>query len=824
MLKIDKLKKIYDKNTRHANEVLHDISLTLPDTGFVCILGQSGCGKTSLLNAIGGLDLFEKGTIETESTKITRARSHEMERLRNSSFGYIFQNYYLLSEHSAAYNVYLGMHSMQLSEKEKKARAREALRRVDMLRYHKRPVCELSGGQRQRVAIARAIARHPKVIFADEPTGNLDEANTLNICSILKELSRDSLVVMVTHEERIARFFADRIITLDSGNIISDSTDWARSTMDSGEKDTIYAGDLCESSCGNEPLEIRVLYKDDASPVKLNIIIDNDRIIIKHNDPRVILCSKENDAPYLKEGKRPKLDFSSLAKSDEGSKEPKAEVLTGKRMRSSAPELSMLFKEAVNLTRGKRLKKFGSGVFIILLSLMLSIAAADAITVASIDPEDFITTNSHIIDINVKIGSDIYGMQNSVTEYQKQFKEFLDASGQDFDYLPRNTNVLTYVDKSIPQLGDIEMRFGSFHRADISRLDPSCIILGRMPERYDEIVVDRFMLDKLLAEDGILQNIIPNSDYFLGKQLTARDRSTVLTIVGICDSGEPSMYMSREAMLAFSVCGTEAITLSEYIRLTGDTRIGSLSTGECAALGDNAKALTSWTDIRIYIGSSYSFKVKEIINDTDDSVGAKIVIPDNELIPFYLSMIEQQVNFSIYCADKEAFIKYINDNMPEELNRALYIDIQDKFSDDYKAYEEKTRLDVDSRTIVTFTVILAAALMLYLMQRSKIKDRMDLVAVYRLLGIRKSALMLVFSVENLLLTLKYSLPSTAAVWFVLNVIPKTELYDFSEMLFPLWAALAVLAMITLFGLLTATLPLLRLLAQPPARLASKYDF
>ena len=246
MIKIENLKKTYDKGSRHAHEVLHGLSFELPDTGFVCILGASGCGKTSLLNAIGGLDLFDSGKIITERAKITRASSRIMERERNASFGYIFQNYYLLAEHSAAYNVYLGMHSMGLSRKEKLARVKDALERVDMLRYRKRPVGELSGGQMQRVAIARAIARRPRVIFADEPTGNLDEANTMNICSILKELSRESLVVMVTHEERIARFFADRIITLDEGRIESDVTEWDRGTIDAGAKDTVYTGDYVE--------------------------------------------------------------------------------------------------------------------------------------------------------------------------------------------------------------------------------------------------------------------------------------------------------------------------------------------------------------------------------------------------------------------------------------------------------------------------------------------------------------------------------------------------------------------------------------------------
>ena len=145
MMQVSHLKKTYDKRTRNAHQVLHGMSFTLPDTGFVCILGPSGCGKTSLLNAIGGLDRFDSGSITTEHTTVTRSNSRKMEKERNAYFGYIFQNYYLLPEHSVAYNVYLGMHSLPLSKKEKMQRVRVALEKVDMYRYRKRPVGQLSG-------------------------------------------------------------------------------------------------------------------------------------------------------------------------------------------------------------------------------------------------------------------------------------------------------------------------------------------------------------------------------------------------------------------------------------------------------------------------------------------------------------------------------------------------------------------------------------------------------------------------------------------------------------------------------------------------------
>ena len=140
MIEIKHLNKTYDRGRRTANRVLKDVSFTLPDTGFVCILGPSGCGKTSLLNAIGGLDTFDNGTLATETVKAHRYGTAAYNAERNRNFGYIFQNYYLLDNHTVAYNVYLGLHSLELSHKEKLRRVRQALEAVGMERFVRRKV------------------------------------------------------------------------------------------------------------------------------------------------------------------------------------------------------------------------------------------------------------------------------------------------------------------------------------------------------------------------------------------------------------------------------------------------------------------------------------------------------------------------------------------------------------------------------------------------------------------------------------------------------------------------------------------------------------
>ncbi len=823
MIKVEDLKKTYDRRTKNANVVLHGMSFTLPDRGFVCILGASGCGKTSLLNAIGGLDAFDSGRIITENARITRSGSRAMEKERNTDFGYIFQNYYLLGEHSAAYNVYLGMHSLPLSKKEKLQRVRLALEKVDMLRYRKRPVGQLSGGQQQRVAIARAIARGPKVIFADEPTGNLDEANTMNICTLLKELSRESLVVMVTHEERIARFFADRIITLSDGRIIEDTTDWQRGSMDAGEKGAVYAGEYEEKKSHSDRLALRLLTDPDAPPVSLTVITEKDRIIIKTDDPRVVLCSETAAMPRLIEGARPVLKEEDLAAMEKGSGLAALQRPEGKKGRGRGLGARFLLRESRSLVSGKRLSRVGMSLFIVLLTLMISVAVSDIITVAGIDPEDFIINDSHVLELSFGRGEALPREVWDLEPYRRQYQEHLAASGLDFDYILNVSSYFKYTDETVPQLGELTMRFTPAVYVHIERLEPDALLYGRMPERYDEIVIDRWLLDKYMEEDGILQNIIPDPQYFIGKHLT-RDKTTFTPeIVGICDGGEPAIYMSREAMLALSSGGFEAISFSELCALTGYDSHASLAEDECIVLADNAgQVFTTYVGKHYSFGVGRTFLIKDALVGTE-GIGAKYVVSDETLQRIFDDMIAGYGQLSIWCADKQAMRQYIEEGLPTSLEGMLDLDVEDKYSVSYEKYRQSTAAKADARTIVTVTVFLLSAVMLYLMQRSKINERMDLVAVYRLLGIPKRDLVFVFAVESLVLTLRYAVPTVLATFVGILALSSAESLAF-DMVFPPAAAAVTLFAILLIRLLFSVLPVLRLLGQPPARLAAKYDF
>ncbi len=224
MLELKHIFKDYyiDKEPFHA---LKDISLFFPRSQFCCILGPSGCGKTTTLNIIGGLDRYTSGDLIIEGISTKTYSDKDWDNYRNKRIGFVFQNYNLVPHVSILTNVELAMTIQGISKKERTIRAKEALNKVGLKDIYRKKPNQLSGGQMQRVAIARALVNNPEIILADEPTGALDSVTSLQILDILKEVSKEKLVIMVTHNESLAEKYADRIITFQDGVIESDSVD-----------------------------------------------------------------------------------------------------------------------------------------------------------------------------------------------------------------------------------------------------------------------------------------------------------------------------------------------------------------------------------------------------------------------------------------------------------------------------------------------------------------------------------------------------------------------------------------------------------------------
>ena len=221
MINVDNLKKTYYMGNQSL-DALSGVTFEITKGGYVAIMGPSGSGKSTLMNIIGCLDSPTKGTYSLNNKEVSQMSDDELSKIRNTEIGFVFQNFSLLPRSSALENVMLPLQYAGISLSERKTIALDALEKVELLDRKDHKPSELSGGQQQRVAIARALVNNPSILFADEPTGNLDSQTGMKVLDIFKRLNENGqTIILITHENEVASA-AKRIIHIKDGNISND--------------------------------------------------------------------------------------------------------------------------------------------------------------------------------------------------------------------------------------------------------------------------------------------------------------------------------------------------------------------------------------------------------------------------------------------------------------------------------------------------------------------------------------------------------------------------------------------------------------------------
>ena len=310
MIKVNNLNKYYHKGKDNEIHVINNTNIVLPDSGFVVFLGASGSGKTTLINVIAGLDKA-KGEITYDDITFKNYKMNKIDKFRRENIGYVFQNYNLLPNISVYENLRLVLELMNITNKEEvDERIDYVLDMLGMKKYKNKLASNLSGGQMQRVSIARALVKDSKIIIADEPTGNLDSENTIEVMNILKSISKDRLVIMVTHDKKNAEFYADRIVSIKDGAIESDVEAEEIESLENTDKSKIYLKDL-----DNKVLEL--------GNIKINLFLEKDDILedleltIVKKDGQIYL--KNDDIKYLNKDTKIKLindNYRDIKKED----------------------------------------------------------------------------------------------------------------------------------------------------------------------------------------------------------------------------------------------------------------------------------------------------------------------------------------------------------------------------------------------------------------------------------------------------------------------------------------------------------------------------
>jgi len=812
MITIRNINKYFNRGRKNELHVLNGINVEFEDRGLVCILGESGSGKTTLLNVIGGLDTFADGEMDIEGMVLKKYKPKEIEQIRNDKFGYIFQNYYLLQDYTVAYNVKLALNTFDISEEEKDKRVDYVLEKLNMLKYKKKLVSQLSGGQQQRVSIARALVRAPKIILADEPTGNLDEENTLRTMSILKNISKECLVILVSHEKRIASFFADRIIEIQDGRIIKDCYNQNADAYERMDDGNIYLKDLQPESLSERDGAVITLYQapeDAERKICLNLAWNKGKLYIQNlSDCDILLAGQEAGCEMVDEHK-PDIDMGSVEEFDYFLPHLKAK----KAARLSMKEVWKLAVENISLM-GKK-QAFIMGILLV-TAVMLTITLANFTNSYLFNEREVYKSDSHCVSVRVSPG---YALDS--LSYEKAFKKFCEEHIFQGDYASRlfkdSGSPLMMQYDGFAQLSSTGVEFKDFSYVPIEHLKKQDLIYGRMPEKSREIVVDNWLFERFFETDSPYKILFKESEDFLGIRLLANVSGDEFEIVGICDSGEPSIYISRNRVMGMVAAGDKIASIEE-LQAEYPGKYDNIVLKENEALVPKKEyELREW--MKSFVFNTEEGREYKIVGSFSDELPVDFVFSEEGCTAYRNDYILASKGFHIYTDNPENTVKELK-QYAEPYKETLIFEIENSSQKQLKEFEESRKANVTGRNLIAIAGSLISLFMIYFMIKSNVSSRIEELTVYRLVGIAKGSIIQAYLLEMLFVTSYTVLPAvliTSGVIKIIGSIPSLEL----GMAYPWWAAFLLIGAVYFLNLLISIIPVCRILSRPPATLAVK---
>lgn len=809
MIKLTGLDKFFNRKKNNEIHVINDISLELPDKGLVILLGPSGSGKTTLLNVLGGLDKVQSGKIQFKDEIIEKYSSRTWDYIRNRHVGYIFQNYNLLSNLTVYDNIAFTLNMAGIYDKEEiDKRVDYILGSMGMINYRKRRASQLSGGQQQRVAIARALAKNPSVIIADEPTGNLDSKNTQDIMNIIKNISLNKLVVLVTHEENIANFYADRIIRLRDGKIVSDDSNRSNGSIDVHHDTDIYLGDLRQVSDVKDSTSLLKVYSDESLEDNLDIklIVKNKTIYIDvksleykkmqllESDSEIQIYDRKFEETKEDDFADTDFDLESIIT------EPKEMV------RHSVITVKDSLKLAVGRLRGA--SKLGKLFYVGFagVSVLIALAVGMLSAILTMSPDEFLQGSADLVTFD-----------KSDLDYDdiKEFEEHSSINYLQLDSQFRMTSVLP----TIYQAYDNESR-ESYSTVYASYLDESKLIKGREVRDYNEVVFEKAVADKLLKNPAY-QNLglstykdLMDIEYFFTiPKANGGTYKYEMKLVGIVDDVSPVIYVKEETFLMNLFQVGIYDVFKDDITLT-EGRLMS-STNEML-VNDEENPLVPY--------NNYSTL---LFGQTYNAVGAFTM--STETAPGFITYKEYvSEHFFTYTFDKSySDINFHSNNIDKTID---YLEAQNAnnpigtYKSQLKIYSSN-RLSDSVGTIIFMSVTLGfSAVFYFLILRSSLLSRIYEVSVYRALGVTKNDIRKIFLTEIILITTITSMIGYLATSFVMYRIQLLAA-DYMDAIYisPL-SILAGVIIIYFTNIVSGLIPVSNLLRRTPAEILSKYDF
>ncbi|MDD4001006.1 MAG: ABC transporter ATP-binding protein, partial [Bacilli bacterium] len=485
MIEVKNLNKYFNRNKSNQIHVINDTSIKLPKAGLVCLLGASGSGKTTLLNVLGGLDKVDSGEIIFQDYSLKRYQAGKWDEIRSRYFGYVFQNYVLLPELSVYQNLEFVLKMLNLSKEEIDERIEYALKAVGMEKYKKRKPTQLSGGQQQRIAIARALVKSPSVVIADEPTGNLDEKNTTQIMNIIKKISQECLVILVTHERRLAEFYADIIYELADGKIVEERVITAERELFHLDDHNLYLKEFEKEEVEAEDLKIKYFFKEQKPNLNLNIVYKDGIFYINSDQDNLKVQFLDNDSEIkVVDDYKPVIRSESIEKFDYYLP-PIGEInKTTKTSFGFGQTLKLAFNQLRGMRRRQKLIYF---VFF-LSAIMICLGFLNLYLATNVDEDNFLYFNRNLIIVE----------ENSIGS-SDEIPDFIENVGGSFA-LPHPNRIKTdsiEIEFFTQVSGSVWIRAGN-SVFPLEAVENPKLVIGSLPVNSNQVAIDKSLVDSML--------------------------------------------------------------------------------------------------------------------------------------------------------------------------------------------------------------------------------------------------------------------------------------------------------------------------------------
>jgi ABC-type lipoprotein export system ATPase subunit/ABC-type antimicrobial peptide transport system permease subunit len=795
MIKLNHLHKYYNRKKQNEIHVINDADIVLPDKGLVMLVGPSGSGKTTLLNVLGGLDKVQEGSIDFNHTRIEKYNTKTWDMIRNKEVGYIFQNYNLLKNLTVYENIELTLNMIGIyDEAEIDHRVDYILNAMGMINYRKRRASQLSGGQQQRVAIARALAKNPSVIIADEPTGNLDSKNTQDIMNIIKSISYTKLVVLVTHEEHLAAQYADRIIRLKDGRIISD-VDHAATGASNIKHDTdIYLKDLTHvTSLKDDHVQLET-YQDETIDDKLNVrlIAKNKTLYIDVQSDqyqKLNLIDQDSEVrifdAHFKQEEKQSVDSDLFNLNNVIKKEKEDDLKHSVISIKDSIRLSM--RKIKDASKIGKLFYLGFALGAVLIALAVGMLSG----IYRVQPEEFVTQPVETVRFfkNELIHSDLLDIE---THSSIGYIKYVDTVNINIE-MPT-----VYQNYATSQSLSEQVVYSDF-------LNPDDIITGRQVNDYNEFILDESIAYRILQSSNLNYVGINTIEDLLSINYHAVINGMIyeMRLVGIADTDNPVIYLKEEtAIMIETSVGVYDIFEDELENVTG-----TISDSNDILL-DNSIPVENYP---AYIGYNVAGTY-----DASESLPSEIFTLDQlKQVLYDQTMGSNRSLVHVFSNDVEATIAYLDSEG---------IDATSTYASDLQTYKTQ-RMDT-MLPVLTFTLVVlgASAISYFFIIRSSLLSRIYEISVYRALGVSKGDIRKMFVTEIIFIT---SITSLIGYLVMSGILYRIQVLSENYMDLIYISPLSIIGgigLIYLVNIISGLIPVTNLLRKTPAEILSKYDF